>query len=113
MRAKRNKKVNEKLDIYGKKNDIIDSAQVVGASIILKYFRKIIDRTRARLKAEKEAEEEEKELAQQIRAEEKDLDEEEEILASAAQATIRKNNEAVNQAQGTGGSKTKILPSIA
>ena len=113
MRAKRNKKVNEKLDIYGKKNDIIDSAQVVGASIILKYLRKIIDRTRARLKAEKEAEEEEKELAQQIRAEEKDLDEEEEILASAAhaQATIRKNNEAawVNQAQGTGGynSKTK------
>jgi hypothetical protein len=40
LRALRNKKVVDKLNVFGIKKSVIDSSQVVGATQIIKHYKK-------------------------------------------------------------------------
>ena len=48
LRSKRNKKANSKLDIFGKRSSIIDSSQIVGATVVLRSIKKQVERARKR-----------------------------------------------------------------
>ena len=49
LRAKRSTKVQDKLEQFGPERSIIDSSQVIGAYVILKYFTKANEERKKRI----------------------------------------------------------------
>ena len=59
LRAKRSTKVQDKLEQFGPERSIIDSSQVIGAYVIVKYFTRANIERKKKLAAAKELEEKE------------------------------------------------------
>jgi hypothetical protein len=59
LRAKRSTKVQDKLEQFGPERSIIDSSQIIGAYVILKYFTRANNERKKRIAAAKEKEERE------------------------------------------------------
>ena len=51
MRAQRNRKVQDKLNVFGIKKSVIDSSQVVGAMQLIKFYKRWKKRKAKRLAA--------------------------------------------------------------
>ena len=55
LRAKRSTKVQDKLEQFGPEKSIIDSSQVIGAYVIVKYFTRANDERKKRNEAKAKA----------------------------------------------------------